>query len=83
MAIKIHFRRCHSCGEVMEACGTLVDKCSHCGKSLQPFYYFDEKLIMGLKTPEDAAKEYKSSALPLQSYPPLWGLTAYWDVESS
>lgn len=81
MAIKVHFRRCHHCGEVTEACGALVDKCHQCGKSLAPFYYFDEKLVMGLKTLQEAAREYKSSALPHREYPPVWGLTAYWDID--
>lgn len=36
-------------------------------------------MAMGLKTAEEASREYKSSALPHKEYPPLWGLTVYWD----
>lgn len=81
MANKVHVRRCHVCGEVNEAEGHLVSECSFCGKQLSPFFYFDESLAMGLKTPEEAAKEYKSSALPLREYPPLTGITVYWEAE--
>ena len=37
----------------------------------------DTMLTVGAK--EEAAREYKSSALPRSEYPPLWGLTVYWD----
>lgn len=79
MASKVHVRRCHVCGEMCEAEGQLVSQCGQCGKHLAPFYYFDESMAMGLKTVEEAASEYKSSALPHKEYPPLWGLTVYWD----
>lgn len=81
MASKVHVRRCHVCGEVNEAHGKLVTDCAFCGKQLPAFFYFDEKLAMGLKSPEEAAKEYKSSALPLREYPPLTGITVYWDED--
>lgn len=67
------------CGETVEAEGCLVEKCAHCGKSLASFYYFNEKLAMNIVTREEADSEYKSSALPLKEYPPLNGLTVYWD----
>lgn len=80
MATKLHVRRCHVCGETVEAEGRLVDACPHCGKHLAAFYYFNERLAMNLMSPEEAGREYKSSALPLKDYPPLWGLTAYWEL---
>ncbi len=83
MGRKVHVRRCHICGEVNEADGHLVEECSHCGKKLPAFFYFDESLAMGLKTPEQAASEYKSSALPLREYPPLMGISVYWDTDDS
>jgi hypothetical protein len=83
MATKMHVRRCHVCGETNEAHNELVKECSYCGKILPPFYYFDEKVAMGLRSLEDAAKDYKSSALPLREYPPLTGISVYWDNEDS
>lgn len=79
MSEKVHVRRCHVCGEINEAQGGLVDRCDHCGKHLAPLYYFNEKRAMNLISQEEADKEYKSSALPLRDYPPLWGLSVYWD----
>jgi hypothetical protein len=62
-----------------EAEGQLISEYSHCGKHLSSFYYFNEKLAMNLISREEADKEYKSPALPLSDYPPLWGLAVYWD----
>jgi hypothetical protein len=83
VAAKVHVRRCHVCGEVNEAENSLVSECKFCGKHLPSFSFFDESLAMGLKTPEQAASEYKSSALPLREYPPLTGVTVYWDTDDS
>lgn len=44
-----------------------------------PFFYYDEGLAVGLKTEEEASMEYRSSALPWREYPPIFGLTVYWD----
>jgi hypothetical protein len=76
METKIHFRRCHICGTLNEAPGQLVANCSCCGKHLAPFHYFDESIFMGLPL----RKEYQTreTNLPFKSYPPIWGLTAYW-----
>lgn len=79
MASKVHVRRCHVCGEISEAQGRLVSACQNCGKHLAPFYYFNELQAMNLISAEEADKEYKSSALPHREYPPLWGLSVYWD----
>ena len=79
MSGKTHFRLCHVCGEVNAAENQLVEKCQCCGKPLAPFYYFDESRAMGLKTEAESQAEYRSSALPHREYPPIWGLTAYWD----
>lgn len=76
---KVHVRRCHVCGSVNECEKSLVQKCDGCGKTLAPFYYFDESLAMGLKTEAQYQSEYKSSALPHREYPPIWGLTVYWE----
>lgn len=80
MGAKVHVRRCHVCGELAEAEGHLVDHCPHCGKYLATFYYFNEKVAMALMSHDEAAREYRSSALPLKEYPPLRGLAVYWDL---
>ncbi|MFN8791546.1 MAG: hypothetical protein ACK5Y2_08855 [Bdellovibrionales bacterium] len=80
---RLHLRRCHLCGHVNEASGNLVQGCTSCGKALPPFYYFDESRAAGLKTEEEAAQDYKSSALPWREYPPILGLTAYWEMRES
>jgi hypothetical protein len=77
METKIHFRRCHVCGTLNEAPGKLVADCSSCGKHLAPFHYFDESIFMGLPLRKEE-KRLETSPLPYKSYPPLWGLTAYW-----
>lgn len=79
MTHKLHVRRCHVCGEMIEAEDRLVETCSSCGKHLASFYYFNEKVAMKLISLEEADKEYKSSVLPLREYPPLRGLVVYWD----
>lgn len=82
LATKFHIRRCHVCGAVNEAKNILVHHCDGCGKLLAPFFYFDESRVMGLKSEEAYQAEYKSSALPHREYPPIWGLTAYWEEEA-
>ena len=77
MEDKIHFRRCHVCGTLNEAQGHLVTACETCGKHLAPFYYFDESIFMGLP-PRKESKPRETTTLPYRSYPPIWGLTAYW-----
>lgn len=75
---KVHFRRCHVCGQVNEGSGSLVTTCSDCGKHLNPFYYFNECKI--LDYPSDKHEQaYFSNALPLKEYPPIIGLTVYWE----
>jgi predicted nucleic acid-binding Zn-ribbon protein len=76
---RLHLRRCHYCGHVNEGEEELIHNCSHCKKNLAPFYYFDESKIIGLKSEEEANAEYKSSALPWREYPPVLGLTVYWE----
>ncbi len=76
---RLHLRRCHHCNHVNEVHGTLVKHCEGCGQELPSFYYFDELKAVGLKTEVEAALEYRSSALPWKEYPPILGLTAYWE----
>lgn len=82
MAEVVHFRVCQCCGEVNEAVGQLVTKCHSCGKHLAPFYYFDESKAMGLQPDIKSSSEKRMiSRLPHSQYPPVFGLTAYWEKE--
>jgi len=60
----------------------LVKQCEHCHRQLSSFYFFDEERALGLKPHSSQKTEeehYKSTALPYAEYPPVVGLTAYWD----
>lgn len=81
MSHKIHYRACHVCGQVNESTDTLVCQCTSCGKHLAPFYYFDESRAMGLAPmTRTAYEERMRSTLPHREYPPVYGLTAYWET---
>jgi hypothetical protein len=79
--MKTHFRLCHKCGQVNSADNSLVTICQCCGKQLDPFYFFDESKALGLAVSSHDLKmrELTLSSLPLKEYPPVWGLTAYWE----
>jgi len=69
----VFFRRCHMCGETNHKEGDRIERCEHCGKSLAPFYYFDERLVSTLG-------DKSLRAIPLEGeYSPIQGLTAYWE----
>jgi predicted RNA-binding Zn-ribbon protein involved in translation (DUF1610 family) len=78
---KTHFRVCHVCGSLNAAQNGLVHECENCGKQLAPFYFFDESRALGLKNSsgDSSQVERLTSSLPLKEYPPVWGLTAYWE----
>jgi len=69
----IHFRRCHVCGTVNSCEAEPVINCSDCGKSLAPFYYFDERFIIV------ASDLNIRSPLLDNEYSPIQGLTVYWE----
>lgn len=74
-----HIRRCHVCGEVNECEASSVHKCSHCGKHLAPFYYFDESKLEGLLESGPYLSTWKNPQdLPAGNYNPIWGLSTYW-----
>lgn len=75
MNSKVHFRVCHQCGALNEQEGELVTDCECCGKHLAPFYFFDESRAMGL---QDSGFD-TATTLPHKEYPPVFGLTAYWE----
>lgn len=81
MASSTHYRVCHRCHTVNSADGRLVMTCECCGKHLAPFYFFDESRAMGLQTTDlfNSVKAATESKLPLKEYPPIVGLTAYWE----
>lgn len=78
--LKIHFRRCHVCGESNECVGELVSHCSNCNKKLLPFLYFDERIEFGFSKLKNKKIKFKSK-LPHNSYPPLIGMSLVWESE--
>lgn len=76
-----YFRRCHVCGETFEKEGHNIGSCPHCGKAVAPFYYFDERQIIGFG---DIQSEW---ALPTDSldhtYRPLIGIGLFWEDDYS
>lgn len=82
MHVKTHFRLCHVCGTANSLEGDLVTECECCGKHLAPFYFFDESRAMGLTNSSLYSSEAggsSESVLPHKEYPPIRGLTAYWE----
>ena len=79
---ELHIRRCHVCGTMNEVKGKKVDKCSGCGKSLAPFYFYDEHSLIGFgDLPVDSQKKSLRSSADLKDQPfysPIKGLTSYW-----
>jgi hypothetical protein len=55
-----------------------VTACQNCGKHLASFYFFDESRAMGL----EARQEESEPVLPHREYPPVLGLTAYWESDT-
>ena len=70
----VHFRRCHMCGEINHVEGAKVEKCSHCHRSLAPFYYYDDR-YSSIPSIDEPRPDYEG-----QEYYPILGLTAYWET---
>jgi hypothetical protein len=74
MEAPAHYRRCHVCGYLNVAKTQPVAKCGDCGKSLAPFFYFDDRFTTvpgdGTLRPPRLQGEYN----------PIQGLTAYWET---
>lgn len=79
LGIKIHYRRCHVCGTTNECIGELVTECEGCHKRLLPFFYYDEREAMGISLL--VAKVKMKTRLPHESYPPLQGLSSFWQMD--
>lgn len=73
-----HIRRCHVCGSVTESQEAAIHCCSHCGKHLAPFYYFDESKLEGLQEVGPYLSVWKNTSMPPGTYQPIWGLSTYW-----
>ncbi len=75
-----HYRRCHRCLYVTSCEGALVQECASCGKHLAPFQFFDESKAMGLQSSfYSKSSGSKKTTLPHEEYPPVRGLTVYWE----
>ena len=79
-----HYRICHHCTTLNTAGGELVQDCEGCGKHLAPFYFFDESKAMGIQNSDyystvNEALAAEAAELPLKIYPPIYGLTVYWE----
>lgn len=70
---RLHIRRCHICGEVTEQEEALVVHCLHCGKSMAPFFYFDD-----FKVRVFADTELRPEPPDGGDRVPVRGLTAHW-----
>lgn len=72
--VRLHIRRCHLCDGVTECESDPVNRCQHCGKSIAPFYFFDDYEVTPLSDvemrPGDERKTGQRS--------PLRGFSAYW-----
>jgi murein endopeptidase len=75
-ATSTHFRRCHVCGSINCSDTDKVHHCDRCGKSLAPFYYFDDRYT-GIYSDHNLRPE------PTQfEVTPIYGLTAYWEPDA-
>jgi hypothetical protein len=72
---KLHIRRCHLCGGISENEGSAVTKCGHCGKSMAPFYFFDDTEVIPFSDDVECELEAPKYAGERK---PVRGFTAYW-----
>lgn len=72
----IYLRRCHVCGATIERESHSIGQCAHCGKHLAPFYYFDERQIIGFG---DGVGEHVLGGDLEHNYLPLIGFGLYWE----
>lgn len=73
-----HIRRCHVCNGTTESNEAAIHRCSHCGKHLAPFYYFDESKLDGLPELGPHLSRWKDTLMTPGTYQPIWGLSTYW-----
>ncbi len=77
----LHIRRCHVCNHVTTSEASAIHKCSHCGKHLAPFYYFDESKLDGLDELGPYLSDWRNSQLEPGMFNPIWGLSTYWQED--
>lgn len=71
MAESRFIRRCHICGATTEETHQ-VDRCGDCGKSIAPFFYFDEK-----RSATFSESLLRPPVLPGE-YSPVLGVSVIW-----
>lgn len=73
--VRVFFRRCHVCNGITECEGTPVERCAQCGKSIAPFYFFND-----LEVPPLSEHGLRSSSELEEpgARIPVRGFTAYW-----
>lgn len=69
-------RRCHVCGATIEKESRSIDVCTNCGKHIAPFYYFDERQIIGFGDIGGISYRLGESN---STYIPLIGFGLYWE----
>ena len=72
--VRLHIRRCHLCAGVTENESAPVDRCTHCGKSMAPFYFFDDVSVSPLSDVDVRSTELCHAGQRV----PVRGFTAYW-----
>jgi hypothetical protein len=72
--VRLHIRRCHICAGVTECEGAVVNRCQSCGKTMAPFYFFNEFEV----TPYTDGGVRRALILGPNERIPVWGFTAYW-----
>ena len=74
---RMHLRRCHLCDTVTEQHGEHVTKCDGCGKSMAPFYFFNDEQVV-IFTDHDTRPESPELTRLSKERLPIRGLTAFW-----
>jgi len=69
-----HVRRCHRCGQV-NTDPQKVLSCNNCGRSVSPFFYFDEGALVFT---DNGTRPYYAPIRAPSEYGPLIGVTAVW-----
>jgi hypothetical protein len=69
-------RRCHVCGATIEKISRSMGACDQCGKHIAPFYYFDERQIIGFGDIVGVSCRLGESNT---TYVPLIGFGLYWE----
>lgn len=68
----VYIRRCHVCNGVTESQETLVKRCSHCGKAIAPYYFFDEENVVAWSDVEVRPAPVPGSHGPIRGLSTLW-----------